>query len=99
MASFCIEIPDEGVQRIVDAVCANYKYRTLVDNPDFDSHEDPDPDTNPEMIDNPETAGEFTNRMTREFLVGHTRAYEIRRAKTEAISNIDATPVIINPVA
>jgi len=97
MANFCIEIPDEDVGRVVDAVCANYHYRARVDNLDFDPTEPAHPDDNPETIDNPETAGDFTNRMTRDFLINHTRAYEIRIAKQDAINNIPTSPVIINP--
>ena len=98
MANFCIEIPDENVGRVIDALCANYKYRAQIENPDFNSIEEPHPDTNPELIDNPETAGEFANRMTRDFLINHTRAHEVRQAKEDAIKNISISPVIINPV-
>jgi len=97
MANFCIEIPDENVERVVSAVCANYKYRAQVENPNFNSLEGSHPDTNPELIDNPETAGEFANRMTRDFLINHTRAHEVRQAKQDAINNISTSPVIINP--
>lgn len=98
MASFCIEIPDESVQRVVDAVCDSYKYEAQLDNPHYDPHQEEHPDTNPKKIDNPETGGEFTNRMTRRFLIKHTQAYEVRQAKRDAINNISTSPVIINPV-
>ena len=98
MANFCIEIPDENVGRVVEAVCSNYHYKARVANPDFDPTEPVDPDENSEVIDNPESAGDFTNRMTRDFLINHTQAYEVRIAKQDAINNISTSPVIINPV-
>lgn len=101
MASFSIEIPDDQVDRVIIAMCANYHYRSQISNPDYDPalemEEDYDPATNPEVIDNPETQGAFANRMVREYLQNNTAAYEVQVAKEQARQNLAAAPVITNP--
>ena len=78
---FCVDIADADVDRVITAVCANYKYKAEVPNPNFDPELPPDPDTNPENIPNPETSYQFVNRMGREFLMNHTVDYELRQEK------------------
>ena len=78
MAQFCITIADVDVNRVITAVCANYGYQTNIPNSDFDPSEPQDPDTNPSNIPNPETGSQFANRMTRDFLMNHTIAYELK---------------------
>ena len=36
------------------------------------------PETNPERIPNPETQSQFANRMTRDYLMSNTVAYELK---------------------
>ena len=54
MAQFCVEIPDDKVEQVLNAVGAQYRYQATVVNPDFDDQLPVDPDTNPETITNPE---------------------------------------------
>ena len=88
MAIFSIEIPDEDVDRVVDAICANYHYH--------DQSLDSGPD-NLEFIDNPESRGGFANRVTREFLMNNTHSYELKLARKDAESVVPTPPAIADP--
>jgi len=74
---FCVDIADADVERVITAMCANYKYQADIPNPDFDPSLPVDPVTNPETITNPETPYQFVNRINREFLMNNTVAYEL----------------------
>ena len=89
MATFCVEIPDEDIGRILTAVCANYNYATQV--------EDPNSDLPGATIDNPENPYQFVNRMTRQYLIENTTAYEIAVAKAEAMQTTAGPPNITDP--
>jgi len=89
MAQFCITIADADVNRVIEAVCANYGYQSTIPNPDFDPSVPEDPDTNPVTLSNPETSSQFANRMTRDFLMNHTISYEL---KTEQENVPQPTP-------
>ena len=103
MALFSIEIADDQVERVIDALCANYHYRSQISNPDYDpaledrGGEDYDPTTNPDIIDNPETKNVFANRMVREYLINNTQAYEVQLAKQQALFGLESNPDITNP--
>ena len=86
MAQFCVEIADADVDRVIVAMCANYGYQAMIDNPDFDSSLPEDPSTNPKEIDNPESPFQFANRKTRAFLAENTVAYEVKQAKAAITS-------------
>ena len=81
MAQFCINIADADVNRVITAMCNNYGYQSQVPNPAFAPELPVDPDTNPESIPNPESSFQFANRMTRDFLMNNTIAYEIKKEK------------------
>jgi hypothetical protein len=81
MAQFCVEIADADVDRVIVAMCANYGYQAMIDNPDFDPSSPEDSSTNPEQIANPESSLQFANRKTRSFLAENTVAYEVKQAK------------------
>ncbi len=81
MAEFCVSIADDDVGRVIEAMCANYGYQTDIPNPDFDPELPADPDTNPENITNPENSFQFANRMTRNYLMENTIAYELKKEK------------------
>ena len=92
MAVFSIEIADEHVDRILTAMCANYKYEAQVRDPNSSS------ETNPgAMMDNPESPYHFVNRITREYLINNTTDYEIKLAKQQALASVGSAPVITNP--
>lgn len=98
MAQFSIEIADEDVNRVMDAVAANYNWPEVVVNPDFDSGQPVDPATNPESIPNPENKFVFTNRMVRKFITDHVSAHETREAKKVAEAALDTTISISDPL-
>jgi len=37
MATFCVEIADDAVERVITAMCANYRYQPIIDNPAYDA--------------------------------------------------------------
>ena len=97
MSTFCVEIPDDSVERVITAGCVNYKYSATVPNPDFDPDLEPADPSIPETIANPETPAQFANRMTRKFLIDHTESYEINQAKEAARLGVADPPAITDP--
>ena len=87
MAQFCVEIPDDKVELVLNAVGAQYRYQVAVPNPDFDDQLPVDPDTNPENI------AQFVNRKTREWLIENVKAYNAKvaaaAARDAALSAVD----------
>jgi len=84
MAVFSIEIADSDVERVINAVCANYKRPdNIVDN-------------NGNTIENPESKAVFANKMVRQFLSDHVQKYEIDLLKQQ-IENSITLPTINNP--
>tara|TARA_R110000824_G_scaffold227986_3_gene415808 strand:- start:199 stop:489 length:291 start_codon:yes stop_codon:yes gene_type:complete len=81
MAVFSVIIADQDVGRVVNALCANYNYPVNIPNPNYDPDIPEDPIHNPETIPNTESTNQFANRMTRDFLINHTTAYELRLEK------------------
>lgn len=96
MAIFELAIADEDVQRVFDAVCNNYNRPDTVDNPDFNPNLG-ESESNPRVIENPETQGDFVHRMVRNFLSEHVAAYEIRVAKEQAAANTSVDVDISDP--
>lgn len=90
MAQFTIEIADADVNRVLDAVAANYNRQEQVPNPDFDEAL-PESQANVRMIDNPETIAQFANRMVRNFLAENVKAYEVKLAKQAATEAAEAS--------
>ena len=81
MAVFSVIIADEDASRVITALCANYGYQANIPNSNFDPSLPIDPSTNPETISNPETPNKFANRMTRNFIMENTVAYELNIEK------------------
>tara|TARA_B100000963_G_scaffold349751_1_gene359161 strand:+ start:646 stop:936 length:291 start_codon:yes stop_codon:yes gene_type:complete len=81
MAVFSVNIDDADVGRVINAMCANYGYEAEISNPDWNPSLPVDPETNPERIPNPETQSQFANRMTRDYLMSNTVAYELKVEK------------------
>ncbi len=73
-------------------MCANYGEQSTIPNPDIDMDLEVDPETNPETIPNPETTNKFANRMTRDFLMQNTVAYEVKVEKENIVPPVP--PVI-----
>ena len=107
MAIFELEIGDDDVQRVFNAVSQNYHRPDWVANPEYifttnENGEEVAPvDENgnpmPKMIENPETKGDFTHRKVREFLADHVKAWETKQAKVAALSSIDTSIAVNDP--
>ncbi len=103
MAQFCVEIPDDKISEVLNAMGSQYRYQTEIANPDFDDQLPVDPVTNPQTITNPETIAMFVNRKTREWLIENVKAHNAkiaaaaaRQAALDAV-NIDITDPQITP--
>jgi len=97
MVQFSVEIPDGDVDRVITAMCVNYRYAAQVPNPDFDPLLDPPDPGVASTIQNPETPHQFANRMTREYLMHNTHAYEVQQAKSDAAHNVPTPPSVTDP--
>ena len=100
MAQYCIDIPDEHVDRVISGVANQYGYQATVSNPDFNELEDESED-NPRSLPNPETIGGFVNKVVRDFLVNNVRAWESKQAAEVArVAAIEAVDIAItNPAS
>jgi hypothetical protein len=91
MAQFCIEIPDDQLEEVLNAMGAQYRYQAQVANPSFNSQLEVS-ESNPLLIDNPEILSVFVNRITREWLENNVKAYNAKVASAAAKqAAIDAT--------
>jgi len=81
MAIFSVEIADEDVQRVIDSICINYGWKSLL----------PDPSNPVSNIPNPESKQVFANRIVREFLSENVKKREIDELK----SNLEKQ--LVNP--
>jgi hypothetical protein len=109
MAIFQLEIADDDVARVFDAICSNYGRPDDVANPDYVVDEtDPENPIYPvdeagdpisATIPNPETQGDFTHRIVRQFLSEHVQAHEIEEAKKAAAAAVDSSVAITDPDA
>ena len=102
MATFSIEIPDNEVDRIISAMCGNYKYQAQIHDPNYDpleeyDHENPTLVPPHKIIDNPENPYQFVNRMVREYLINNTLAYEKEIARQQVENSVGNAPVITDP--
>jgi hypothetical protein len=88
MAEFKINIPDDQVQRVLDAVAMCHGYQATIpdDNIPMDEW---DEDTN--YIPNPESKAQFANRIVREFLKKMVIACESKAAANTARAAAKAT--------
>ena len=95
MAQYCIDIPDEHLNRVISAVANQYGYQLTVNNPDFDL-EQPEDETNPTTIPNPKTIGSFVNEVVRNFLLENVKAWESKQAaETARVAALDAIDINI----
>ena len=94
MATFSLDIAEEDVGRVLNAISANYNRPEQIPNPDYPVNSESAPvDENgnpiPPRIDNPENKAVFTHRMVRNFLSEHVSAYEIKIARDAALDGIN----------
>ena len=99
MAQFSIEIADQDVNRVLNAVAKNYNRPEKIPNPNFDPGRPENPGSNPRDIDNPESVPVFVNRIVRQFLTENVKAFEVKEAKRVAAeqANQNANPEISDP--
>jgi hypothetical protein len=86
MANFSIEIADEDVSRVLDAMAANYRWSAEVSNPSY-----VEGGAEPELIPNPESKAMFANLMVRRFLSENVTSYETAKAQQQASENLDTS--------
>ena len=103
MATFSLDIAEEDVGRVLNAISANYNRPEQIQNPDYPVDSlleidengdlflpvDENGDPIPPKLDNPESKAAFTHRIVRNFLSEHVSAYEIRLARSEALEGLD----------
>ena len=65
--------------------------------PTYAAPVDENGDPLPREIDNPETMGDFTHRIVRQFLAEHVRTYEIQQARSAAIDGLNTDVTIGDP--
>ena len=92
MATFCVEIPDADVDRVLAAICANYQYNIRVPDPNAI-------DDSNATIDNPQTPYQFANQQVRKYLIENTTSYEAKQARQAALSNLSDPPQVTDPAA
>ena len=107
MAIFQLDIADDDVQRVFDAVCGNYGRPANVANPAY--HIELDEDGNdiipldaegnpiPSLIENPESQGDFTHKMVRKFLEDHVGAWEREQARKAAAEAVNVSVNLSDP--
>ena len=96
MAQFCINIPDDKLNEVLNAMGEQYGYKAQIPNPDFNRGIPEDPVTNPSQIANPEILTVFVNRITREWITNNVKAYNAKVAAAAAKqAAIDATDLNI----
>lgn len=100
MAQYCINIPDEHIDRVISGVANQYGYQDTIDNPDFNELQDEGED-NPRLLPNPETVGQFVNGVVRDFLINNVKAWESKQAAEVArVAAIEAVDIdITNPAS
>lgn len=81
MAIFSVEIADEDVDRVINAVASNYNYQQQIIN------------DNNVLVDNPESKYVFANRMVRKFLSDHVKKYELELAKQELENQLNSITI------
>ena len=100
MAQYCINIPDDHVDRVISGVANQHGYQATIQNPDFNELEEED-DNNPRSLPNPETIGQFVNKVVRDFLINNVKAWESKQAAEVArVAAIEAVDIdITNPAS
>jgi len=92
MAQFCIDIPDDKLNEVLNAMGQQYRYKSQIPNPDFNRDIAEDPVTNPSQIANPEILTVFVNRIVREWITNNVKAHNAKVAAAAAKqAAIDAT--------
>lgn len=97
MAQFAIEIADADVMKVLLAMAGMYGWQATVANPSFNPDE-PESESNPATIANPETIAMHANRKVREFLSENVVAWEVRKAEAAiAAARASAVVTIVDP--
>lgn len=81
MAIFSVEIADEDVERVINAVANNYNYQEEII------------DSDNRLVENPESKYVFANRMVRKFLSDHVKRYELELAKKTLEQQLESVTI------
>ena len=87
MAIFSVEIADQDVDRVIEALCINYGWQEQIT----------DPQDGMNVIANPEVKFAFANRMVRNFLKEHVKKYEIDIMTKKVTAALEDDPIIRDP--
>ena len=86
MPSVTFTYPDELQELVHNAACSQYGYLEEIDNPEFNPEEIIS-ESNPQMIPNPVSKGEFTRQVVIDFIAEVVKAYSVTVAKEQAVEN------------
>lgn len=96
MAIFSVEIPDQDVDRVLNAIAYNYSLPSQISNPNFNP-DISESDENPRFISNPESKAVFANRKVRDFLKDNVIAYEKELARKQLEESLNISIEINDP--
>ena len=86
MPSVTFTYPDELQELVHNAACSQYGYLEEINNPEFNPQEVIS-ESNPKMIPNPVSKGEFTRQVVIDFIAEVVKAYSVTVAKEQAVEN------------
>lgn len=81
-ATMKIEMLDQGLLLVVQAMCADYKYQTTIQNPYFDQLIE-ESESNPRTIINPVGPGTFALKKTVDFWMDHGKSYAKKQGEIQ----------------
>ncbi len=81
-ATMQIDILDQGLLLVVQAMCTAYNYQTTVANPDFNPEKEESED-NLRNVVNPVGPGTFALQKTVDFWMDHGRAYAKKQGEVQ----------------
>jgi hypothetical protein len=84
MPSVTFTYPDELQELVHSAACSQYGYLEEIENPEFITTETIS-ESNPKMIPNPVSKGEFTRQVVIDFISEVVKSYSMTVAKEQAI--------------
>lgn len=84
MPSVTFTYPDELQDLVHNAACSQYGYLEEVGNPEFNPQEIIS-ESNPKMMPNPVSKGEFTRQVVIDFISEVVKSYSMTVAKDQAI--------------
>lgn len=96
MAIFSVEILDQDIDRVLNAISYNYGRQDQIQNPNFNLELEESIE-NPRLIENPESKAAFANRKVRDFLKDNVIAYEKEMARRQLEESLNINIEINDP--